>query len=824
CVKDTLFDIEVFDRDSLQALPGADNILTDCANEPNSELTISLIGFHPMMKFYHNGVEISDQTNNGELIYGDDAAVTATAELKLTSIPVGSHTITAVDVCDNSYPVKEFEVSVIPSQVLDMQLVDYTKETLACGLDSGFAKFHIMSGATSLFTLTSDNGYDYSLRVQGKDTVLILNDLTRGSYTALLKKESEDCSDSYSAELSINSPEPLSLSLTSNGAACAEGAVSVVAEGGTGEYTYHWTDPTGAKFVTKEPGLNEASAGKYICVVEDETHCFSHSDSLAILPNVDELSELLVDSVATKNITCFKGENGTIEVYFSTDNKQQSVACVVTNSETKEETKTAGTYEKLNGELAIRTLGVGSYSYEVYYGTEGCRLDTNSFKGTFTISAKEVPFVMTPLAVFAPQTCIEPSNGMIVNTATGWEDDYNAYLMTEAGGKHIMTPVEENGETKLYAGLLSGGSYYYLVEDACGSELKTDPISLPKYEPLSLEIVSYTDSVTCARATDAEISFTVSGGIGLNHLAYIDEKAFTDKGTIVSEDNGKGYHYVTYKSVVEGCKDSVGELIRIAGPDTLAIKYTLNGNCLGSALLPEVTGESAPYTYLWSDGVKEISGTEKFPFDDMGEGKTYSLTVSDAHKCDTYTKSFTIPSAAELPTVSQKVYPESEKCHKGNDGRIIVKPSLSKKMDYAVTATIFYHKLDSKDSIANECVLDPNGEYTTPENLEPGYYRVTTRLGSMDCDMGVAPVTSVVHVDTLPPLKIQSEFTLTDHTCISPNGTASFNIEGWTYTHVADIYSVGEDVELYRGNVRPTSVSNYVGAFDVTALPFGTYK
>ena len=824
CVKDTLFDIEVFDRDSLQALPGADNILTDCANEPNSELTISLIGFHPTMKFYHNGVEISDQTNNGELIYGDDAAVTATAELKLTSIPVGSHTITAVDVCDNSYPVKDFEVSVIPSQVLDMQLVDYTKETLACGLDSGFAKFHIMSGATSLFTLTSDNGYDYSLRVQGKDTVLILNDLTRGNYTALLKKESEDCSDSYSVELSINSPEPLSLSLTSNGAACAEGAVSVVAEGGTGEYTYHWTDPTGAKFVTKEPGLNEASAGKYTCVVEDETHCFSHSDSLAILPNVDELSELLVDSVSTKNITCFKGENGTIEVYFSTDNKQQSVACVVTNSETKEETKTAGTYEKLNGELAIRTLGVGSYSYEVYYGTEGCRLDTNSFKGTFTISAKEVPFVMTPLAVFAPQTCIEPSNGMIVNTATGWEDDYNAYLMTEAGGKHIMTPVEENGETKLYAGLLSGGSYYYLVEDACGSELKTDPISLPKYEPLSLEIVSYTDSVTCARATDAEISFTVSGGIGLNHLAYIDEKAFTDKGTIVSEDNGKGYHYVTYKSVVEGCKDSVGELIRIAGPDTLAIKYTLNGNCLGSSLLPEVTGESAPYTYLWSDGVKEINGTEKFPFDDMGEGKTYSLTVSDAHKCDTYTKSFTIPSAAELPTVSQKVYPESEKCHKGNDGRIIVKPSLSKKMDYAVTATIFYHKLDSKDSIANECVLDPNGEYTTPENLEPGYYRVTTRLGSMDCDMGVAPVTSVVHVDTLPPLKIQSEFTLTDHTCISPNGTASFNIEGWTYTHVADIYSVGEDVELYRGNVRPTSVSNYVGAFDVTALPFGTYK
>ena len=820
CVKDTSIHIEVVDRDSLQPLNKIDNILTDCANEPTSVLSISMKGFHPTMKFYHNDVEVTEETKDDELVYEDDAAVTSLAGLNLSNIPVGKHIITAVDACDNTYVLSEFDVSVSPSQLVEMQLVDYTKDSLACGLDSGFAKFNIISGATSVFTLTSDEGYDYTLRLQGKDTVLVLNDLVRGNYKALLKKVDEKCSDSSEAEFSIFSPEPLSLSLASNGAACAEGAVNAVAQGGRGSYTFHWTDPSGKSFDTTTPVLSEASAGTYKCVVEDTTHCLSHTESLSILPNVEELSELHVDSVATKNITCINGNNGTIEVYFSTDNKQQSVACAVTNDATGEVTSVAGTYKNLNGLLAIRTLAVGSYSYEVYYGSETCRLDTNSFKGTFTVSAKAVPFKMSPLAVASPQTCFNPANGTISNTVTGWENDYKAYMVSKTGGKYMMSPMEENGDTKLKVDTLSAGSFYYVVEDACGSKINTDTVALPKYEPLSLEIISFTDSVTCARATDANITFSVSGGIGQNHLAYIDEKAFTDKGTIVSDDNGKGYHYVAYKSVVEGCKDSVGERIRIAGPDTLAIKFTLNGNCPGSALIPEVTGESAPYTYWWSDGENDIEGTAEFPYE-MEEGRTYSLTVSDDHKCDEYTKSFTIPSAAELPSISHVVSPSSEKCYKGNNGNIKVKASISKPLDFAISATIKCEKVDDpKTSFVYQCVLDPDGTYNTPETLSPGYYRVTTRLGSFDCDMGVDPADTVVHVDTLSPLNIQSDFKLTPHTCEQANGTAKFNVEGWVNTHTAILYTLDEN---RTAEIKPAFVTNYVADFRLK-LRHGKYK
>lgn len=827
CVLDTLINIEVIDRESLKSVGDLEDMITECANEPTSEVKISLTGFHPSMKFYHNGEEITSQTENDKLVYSADAAVTAKASLSMSKIAVGKHSITAVDACENTFELGEFNVIVPENQIVDMKLVDYTKKPLSCGLDSGYAQFNITSGAASTFYLKSDLGYSYTLSLQAEDTLLKLSDLTKGNYQALLKKNSATCSDTSFAEFPITSPEPLSLSLTSNGAACAEGSVMADAAGGTGVLTYHWTDPTGKKFDTESSKLEEASAGTYKCVVEDATHCFSHTDSIDILPNVENLFELHVSEPVIKNITCFDLENGTIEIPFSTENAQQAVALVVTNTKTGKETKTSGTYASTNGLLAIRTLAKGSYSYEVYYGTESCRLDTNSVKGTFKISAKETPFEMLPLSVYKEQTCLNPSNGSIVDTVIGWENDYKAYLITEQGNKYNVKPTVENGVTKLYADLLSGGFYYYKVEDACGSVMKTEAVNLTKYSPLSITVTSFTDSVTCAKSKDAEIKFFITGGIGTNHMAYVDDKSYTKKGSIVSKDNGQGYHDVYYKSTIAGCKDSVGERIRIAGPDTLEIKYTLTGNCPGSALIPEVSGESGEYTYLWSDGSREIDGTEEFPFDDMEAGETYSLTVSDV-KCDYgYTKSFRIPTADELPTISQVVVAESEKCHNGNNGKIIVKPTLSKKMDFALTATIFYHKVGSKDSIPYSCVLDPDAVYTTPENLEPGDYRVTTRLGTMDCDMGVNPATVVKTVDPLPSLEIKSKIAVTDQTCKTPNGTATFTVEGWTYTHTAKLYyyPLGISLVYLNKDITPTSVDeNYVATFELNSLSFGTYK
>ncbi len=825
CVVDTSVSFEIFDRDSLHAMPCADMILTSCANEPTSELKISLVGYHPAMKFYYDSVEVSSLTKGFELISEEDAAVTSLAEVQLSAIPVGYHTLYAVDACENQYPVKDFTVAVPASELVDMELVEYTVDSLPCGLDLGAAKVHVVAGAAANFSLKSSNGYAYDMLFAGKDTVLSFEDLPRGKYEVRLKKYGTDCTDSAYASFEIRSPEPLSVSLVSNGAACVDGMVKVSAQGGRGKYIYHWTNPVGEKADSVSPIMNEVSAGSYICVVEDSVHCLSLPDTLTILPNVENLSPLSVDSVATKNITCFKGNNGTIEVRFSTENAKQSVACTVTNKETGEVTGVSDTYEHSKGLLAIRTLPVGSFSYEVYYGTETCRLDTSSIKGEFSVSPKAVPFAMDPLKILSPQTCLSDPDGVTVNSATGWEEDYMVNLISSSGGIFPMTPVVEGGVSKLYAAKLSGGhTYYYQVLDACGSEMLTESVEFPLYEPLALTVDSYTDSVTCARANDAQISFTVSGGILDNHKAFVNDSVFDEKGSVVCDQIGKGDYYVSFKSVNASCPDSVGQYVRIAGPDTLAIKYTLTGNCATSKLIASASGECGSYSYLWSDGEQSVEGDENIPFA-LEAGRSYSLTITDDHGCDQFEKSFVIPTADQLPSISQKVYPESEKCYQGNNGSILVKPSLSAPLDFAITATVSYRMVGSDDSVSVECVLDPDNSYSTPRTLAPGEYQVVSYLGSIDCDMGVAPAVKTVKVDALPPLKIRSKFDVTDHTCFSPNGAVQFNVEGWTYTHTADIYKVGAESGLYLSDVKPKSTTpEYVGVFDVQSMPYGLYK
>jgi hypothetical protein len=837
-VLDTTIALEVKDRGDLQALPCEDTIMVRCANNPENYLAVALTGFHPSMKVYFDDELITDEDANPHayVYYEDDAAFSAKGEVRLSAIAPGVHTVTATDEeCDKKYELKEFVVAVEESYAIEMQLVDYRRDSLKCGLDYGFAKFNLKSGVNTVFSLKSDKGYQKQLTfTEQMDSTFTFSDLSAGNYQALFKKNDPNCSDSVSASFSIFSPEPLTLSLTSNGAACAEGAVTVTAAGGAGKYIYHWTNPMGEKFDSVSTKLNDVSAGDYICVVEDSTGCLSRPDTLSIVPNVEDLSELTKDTTIIKNITCFKGENGTIEVHFSTDNHKQSVACVVTNDEDGSQTKIAGAYADNKGKLIINTLGVGSYTYEVYYGTESCRLDTNSIKGAFSIAAKEVPFSMTPLVDELKQTCFDPADGRTSNVATGWEDDYTAWMIVDDGDVHDdnkIKPITNGSETKLIApyGLGNGHSYYYLVKDACGSEMTTNSVNFPAYEPLTLTVDTFVDSVVCARSSDAMIRFTVSGGIGDNHKAFVNDKVFTEKGTILCDNIGKGDYYVSYRYksnlVKETCKDSVGVYVRIAGPDTLAIQYTLTGNCATSKIIPEVTGESGAYTYLWSNGDTTIAGEVNSPFETMEEGKTYSLTVSDVKGCDQYTKTITMPSASDLPSLTHSVYGESQKCHGVDNGLIVIKPTLSKKMDYAITATSYYHLIDVEDSTSHEFVLNPDDSYVTPQTLAPGKYRVTTRLGSMDCDMGVDPVSSVVTVDSLQPLKIQSDFENKPMTCLIPNGESKFTVDGWTYTHTANLYiESNNNLTMYKGMIKPgTYMPNYVGNFDVDSLSGGHY-
>ncbi len=830
CVVDTSFSFEVTDRDSMQAEDCADTLYTTCANEPTSQLTIPIRGFHSSATFYIDDTEINALSANAVVEYDDDADFTAQASIKLSAIDLGSHNVTAIDACGKKYDLKKFEVLMSKAYEIAMDEVDYRKDSLKCGLDLAYAKFHILSGTSATFSLTSDKGYNYTNVFSGKDTTLSFDDLGRGDYRAVLIKNLAGCSDSIVETFSIKSQEPLLQSLTVNGVLCADANIKVDAQGGRGAYTYHWTYPDGTKHDLSVGVLSDVNAGDYICVVEDGDGCFSDPDT-ASLKSEQELSALVVDTVYFKDITCITSNNGTIVAKFSSNDNKQSVTCSVTNLETNEISKATATKQK--GELKINTLPAGKYSYDIYYGSAECRMDTNGVKGTFEIHSKSNIFKMDELKVTSPQTCLSSPNAIAEIDASGWEDDYKCYFINPTkkdSSYRVMKGEAVNGDIHFITPGLNGGSYIFRVYDACGSSVTSNGIDLPTYDKYEVTEIDHTDSLLCAKEKSGEIIFSVKGGIPSVAVPTINDKKLSITDEIKVSDLGQGTYRIAYgPSNVQSCPKDLAYLdVRIAGPDSLKIEYLLSGNCPTSKLSATVTGESAPYTYVWNYGdLHEETEKPILPFE-IQRGETYSLSVTDAHQCDTYTEEVRIPDASELPGLKISLTPEAQKCHNEDNGSLVIKPSLTKATNLSLVSTVSYVLEGTTDTISVENTLRSNGDndFVGLYNvLKPGVYYATVRLGGLDCDMGVAPATGKARVDSIGELQFSTEFNTTPMTCTSsnPNGTATFDVAGWVWSNTLEYYEDGVEKVGGLSDVKPEKKPNYVGGFQLNDLRGTTY-
>lgn len=826
CVVDTSFAFEITDRDPLQAEECADTLLTTCANEPNSQLTIPLRGFHSSTRFYLNDEEIGSpsQNANAYLEYDSDADFTAKASVKLSSLSLGDYSLTAVDYCGNEYELKDFSVSMAEDFAIGLDLVDYRQDSLKCGLDLAYAKFKVKSGRLSTFSLLSDNGYNYSKSFSETDTVLSFTDLPRGDYQASLVKM-DGCTDSIAATFSIKSQEPILQSLTVNGVLCADANIKVDAQGGRGEYVYHWTYPDGTKHDLDKGVLTDANAGIYICVVEDADGCFSEPDT-AQLKSDKELSSFEVESVNFRNITCMSGHNGMIIAQITSKEPKNAVTLCVTNEKTKAVSKVTSSNQR--SLLSIDTLSAGTYTYEIYYGTESCRLDTNGVKGSFEIFGKSTEFKLDQLVVTAPQTCLSAPDAVVQTNAKGWETDFQSYLCnveSKDSSYLVVQELFEGGNLHYTIPELTGGSYLFKVYDACGSSVVSDTLRLPVYDAYELTEIDHTDSLLCAKEKSGVITFSVKGGIPSVSVPSINGRNLVHSDTITETALGQGVYRISYgTSRLENCPgDLVYEDVKIAGPDTLSINYLLTGNCPSSTLSAKVTGECGKYTYVWKYGVLSQEGDTVMPFT-INKGDKYSLTVSDTNHCDTYTKEIVIPDASDMPSLSLKITPEAQLCHNKDNGSLIIYPSLSKPLDFTVVSTVSYSLEGSDEVVSTQCELNPNDTLRVLYCLKPGVYNASVRLGDFDCDMGVDPAYATARVDTLGVLQFASDFTTSPMTCLSANGTSKFDVSGWMYTHTLDYYEAGTDKVGGALKVDPETNVNYVGSFLLDSLYGKTYE
>jgi gliding motility-associated-like protein len=321
-------------------------------------------------------------------------------------------------------------------------------------------------------------------------------------------------------------------------------------------------------------------AGNYVVTVTDANGCTATASVTITQPPL-----LTVSITATKNVSCFGGNNGTAT----------SVAAGGTGPY-------AYIWTPTGGNNAIGTgLSAGNYTVTV--------TDANGCSATNGVTIGQPLSALTvTTAVVSNVLCNGNANGSAIATASGGTNPYT-YLWTPTGG------------TNSTGTGMTAGTYTITVTDNNGcTATSTAVITQPA---VLTATISAQKNVTCNGSSNG--TATVTGAGGTLAYAYVWNPSGGNTAT------GTGLSAGTYSVIItdaNGCTATA--VATITQPALLTTSVTAtNVSCFGGnngTITTTTVGGTNPYAYLWSNGQTTPNATN------LTTG-TYSVTVTDANGC-----------------------------------------------------------------------------------------------------------------------------------------------------------------------------------------------
>ncbi|PHN05775.1 SdrD B-like domain-containing protein [Flavilitoribacter nigricans] len=416
------------------------------------------------------------------------------------------------------------------------------------------------------------------------------------------------------------------------------GNVRAVAVGGTGPYTFVWSDGTEGDLLTK------VVAGTYSVTVTDATASFI-SRSITILQ-----PELLVVSFETqecelplKAMAIPDGGFGPYMYRWSTGETSSMIMvnpeveycvtvtdqndCGAVNCVTLEynplevnvEVNDISCPGEEDGSLTATPIGgTPPLSYEWSNGANTQSI-TDLAPGTYTVTVTDDKgCTATANGNVAPQTAIEIALGKNDPTCVGETD--GSVTSSVAGGTPPYTYAWSTGATTANLGSLGPGTYTLTITDANGCT-DINSISLEYQSEISIGVAPTPE--TCPDANDGFLTVTVNNGV----LPYTYE--WSNGGTTqVQSGVAPGTYSVTVTDAV-GCQDTASATVLPAPDLVVEVEGTDVSICEGangSATVTSVSG-TGPFFYLWSTG--DTTPT----IEDLAAG-TYTVTVTTPNQCE----------------------------------------------------------------------------------------------------------------------------------------------------------------------------------------------
>jgi len=450
----------------------------------------------------------------------------------------------------------------------------------------------------------------------GNQTIQTAIDLSIGFYTVVVT-DANGCTNSEVVEITESSA--IGLTISGDNILCFgnnTGAIQLDVTGGNAPYTFSWTGP-GTYNSTLED-IDDLYVGTYEVLVTDASGCTS-TTQLAIT----EPATGIMSTMSDMDTICFGSSNG--------------VATVSVGGGT-------GPFGYLwpdgSTTSTVNNLPEGTH-FVTITDNGGCTyIDTAYIEALGQIN---VQLSQTSASCFNGNDGTATIDAITYNNTAADLTDFNIAWSTGDNGAAISNAI-------------GGQNYSVVVTDALGC---TGSANIIIDNPAEIgSIVQGFENASCFGNNDG--TATVNGAGGTTPYSFLWDANASGQTTATATDLTSGIYSVIITDA-NGCSTSIE--VEIEQPDPISVNHSTDavlcpGDANGSAD-PTVTGGTAPYTYLWSNGSTEPN------LENVGAGN-YSLTITDANGCIDSSGTF----VNSPPALSSNITTEPTSCHDSQDGSI----------------------------------------------------------------------------------------------------------------------------------------------------------
>jgi gliding motility-associated-like protein len=443
------------------------------------------------------------------------------------------------------------------------------------------------NGTNGNVTITVTGGIlPYSFAWNSGINAPTVNNLTAGNYSVTVQ-DIHSCTTTIN--FMVNQPNPIVITEAVTPVACNgnnTGAIDVTVGGGTGAYTYVWSNSATTQDLTNLP------AGNYTLTVTDANNC-NHQSSVAIVQPT-----ALTTTVVTTPVNCFNQATGAIDLTVNggTPNYNFNWGSVTTEDRT--------------------SLSAGTYTVTI--------TDGNNCTTTQTATITQPAAALQSTLSTANVNCFNGNNGAITVNTTGGTSPYS-YLW-------------QDGNTNANRSALIAGNYTLTVTDAANCSFTSSATITQPSAVLSLS-VSTIANISCFGGNNGAINLFVSGGTSPYSFVW------NDNATTLNRTNLTAGNYSTTVTDNNGCTATTSTALTQPNAALATTSLITSVSCFGGnngAINLTTTGGTSPYLFNWSNTATSEDITS------LSQGN-YTVTITDANSCSlTASYNVTQPTALTL--------------------------------------------------------------------------------------------------------------------------------------------------------------------------------